>query len=482
MSTSPPEFEARQLSLPKPLHTASPHVAALLYDPISRSVALRHSDSSFSLYPSFSPLSTSFFPPPQSLIPSPTSSAAFLHLRTAANSTTTTLFLVSSPILCPSSTFLRFYILRDGRFARIRVVSSHRDLEFDRTKFGVVFRVNHGVSMKLTGGINVFTLYSVSNSKIWVFAVRLIGDEGGGEALKLMKCAVIDCCLPVFTIRVLFGFLILGEENGVRVFPLHPLIKGNHRKEKKNNGKRHNLKNGFTNAIDVAKASSGGKTVGTDGDLNMLPAKGEKHSDSGNREKCTCVDLMGCKDATEPHGLVKLRSLKLRQDSKDVGAFFVAFEDKNVESSISMTRRSVKAISIQALSANYFVVLDTIGDVHLLSLSCSVQGLDNPCLMKRLTQSMKVLKLAVFHDVSTDGCHSLHLMMVSDMDASYDKTEKKDTKEKLLQTSVTQAIFTSEKIQDIVPLAANAILILGQGMPILFLFASPDLRWENHIA
>ncbi|KAK6125467.1 hypothetical protein DH2020_040800 [Rehmannia glutinosa] len=341
MSTSPPEFEARQLSLPKPLHTASPHVAALLYDPISRSVALRHSDSSFSLYPSFSPLSTSSFPPPQSLVPSPTSSAAFLHLRTAANSTTTTLFLVSSPILRPSSTFLRFYILRDDRFARIRVVSSHRDLEFDRTKFGVVFRVNHGVSMKLTGGINVFTLYSVSNSKIWVFAVRLIGDEGGGEALKLMKCAVIDCCLPVFTIRVLFGFLILGEENGVRVFPLHPLIKGNHRKEKKNNGKRHNLKNGFTNAIDVAKASSGGKTVGTDGDLNMLPAKGEKHSDS-----------------------VKLRSLKLRQDSKDVGAFFVAFEDKNVESSISTTRRSVKAISIQALSANYFVVLDTLLEMY----------------------------------------------------------------------------------------------------------------------
>ncbi|KAK6150968.1 hypothetical protein DH2020_015900 [Rehmannia glutinosa] len=419
MSTSPPEFEARQLSLPKPLHTASPHVAALLYDPISRSVALRHSDSSFSLYPSFSPLSTSSFPRPNPSSLPPPHPPPFSTSEQPPIPPPLLSFLsppLSSAPPPPSSA---------STFCATAVSPESEDLEFDRTKFGVVFRVNHGVSMKLTGGINVFTLYSVSNSKIWVFAVRLIGDEGGGEALKLMKCAVIDCCLPVFTIRVLFGFLILGEENGVRVFPLHPLIKGNHRKEKKNNGKRHNLKNGFTNAIDVAKASSGGKTVGTDGDLNMLPAKGEKHSDS-----------------------VKLRSLKLRQDSKDVGAFFVAFEDKNVESSISMTRRSVKAISIQALSANYFVVLDTIGDVHLLSLSCSVQGLDNPCLMKRLTQSMKVLKLAVFHDVST----------------------------------VTQAIFTSEKIQDIVPLAANAILILGQGMPILFLFASPDLRWENHIA
>lgn len=129
----------------------------------------------------------------------------------------------------------------------------------------------------------MFSLYSVSNSKIWVFAVRLIGDEGGGEALKLMKCAVIDCCLPVFTIRVLFGFLILGEENGVRVFPLQPLVKGNHRKEKKNSGKRYNLKNSFTNGVDAAKGN-GGRTLGTDGDLNLLPAKGEKsekHSDSG---------------------------------------------------------------------------------------------------------------------------------------------------------------------------------------------------------
>ncbi|KAI3451745.1 hypothetical protein Pfo_008410 [Paulownia fortunei] len=452
MSTSPPEFEARQLSLPKPLHTPSPHISSLLYDPASSSLALRHSDSSFSLYPSFSPLSLSSFPPPKSLVPSPTSSAAFLHLRTTPNSTTT-LFLTSFPLLRPSSTFLRFYILRDDRFFKIKVVSNHRDLEFDQTKSGVVFKVNHGVSMRLSGGINVFSLYSVSNSKIWVFAVRLIGDEGGGEALKLMKCAVIDCCLPVFTIRVLFGFLILGEENGVRVFPLQPLIKGNHRKEKKNSGKRNNLKNGLTNGIDVAKASSGGKTVGTDGDVNLLPAKGEKsekHSDS-----------------------VKLRSVKLRQDSRDVGAFFVAFEGKDLERSmpVKMTGRSVKTISIQALSANYFVVLDNVGDVHLLCLSYSVQGLDNPCLMKKLTQTMKVLKLAVFHDVSTvaqtiwmsDGCHSVHRMMVSDMDTSFDKTEKKDTKEKLIQTSVTQAIFASEKIQDIVPLAANAILILGQG-------------------
>ncbi|KAL6542247.1 hypothetical protein OROMI_023849 [Orobanche minor] len=454
MSTSTTEFEARQLSLPKPLHTVSPHIDSLLYDAVSNSLALRHSDSSYSLYPSFSPLSLSSFPSPQFLVPSPTSSATFIHLRTAASSNTTTLFLVSSPVDRTTAALLRFYILRGGRFVKIRVVSSHRDLEFDRARFGAVFRVNHGVSMKLSGGINVFSLYSVSNSKIWVFALRLLGDEGAGEALKLMKCAVIDCRLPVYAVGFSFGFLILGEDNGVRVFPLQPLMKGNHRKEKKIGGKRNNLRNGSIHGADVAKVGNGGKTARIDKDVkNLLPAKGEKaekHSDS-----------------------VKLRTVKLRQDSKDVGAFFVAFEVKDVENSMSMkmSRRSVKAISIQALSAHYYVVLDSTGDVHLLSLSYSLQGLDNPLLMKRLTLTMKVLKMAAFHDVSkvtqtiwiSDGCHSVHLMMVPDMDTFFGKTEKKDFNENLLQTSVTQAIFSSEKIQEIVPLAANAILILGQG-------------------
>lgn len=93
----------------------------------------------------------------------------------------------------------------------------------------------------------------------------------------------------------------------------------------------------------------------------------------------------------------------MSQDSRDVGAFYVAFEDKDEESftSMKMSGRSVKAISIQALSSNYFVVLDTVGDVHLLSVSYSIQGVNNPGLMKRLTQTLKVLKLSVFHDAST---------------------------------------------------------------------------------
>ncbi|XP_073123520.1 uncharacterized protein [Henckelia pumila] len=438
MSSSPPPCEARQLILPKLLHTSTPHLSSLLYDPKSSSLAFRHFDSSFSVYPCVNLLNISSFPSPQTLIPSPTSSATFLHLQTSPESTTT-IFLTCSPVVRPSSsTLLRFYLLRDDRFGKIKVLSSHRDLEWDQGKGGMLFKTNHGISMKLSGGINVFSLYSVSNSKIWVFAVRLIGDHDGAQALKLMKCALIDCCFPIFEIKVLFGFLILGEENGVRVFPLRPLVKGRQRKEKKSVGKRLNLHSG---------SSNGGKTLATDGELNLLSVKGEKserHNDSA-----------------------KLRFTKLRQDSKDTGGVFVAFEDKDFNGSVSvkMPGKSVKAISVEALSANKFVILDSIGNLHVLCLSSSLHGLDTGCVMRQSTQTMKVLKMAVFHDVSADGCYTVHLMAVSGVDASVDESEVEDTDEKLVKTSVTQAILTSEKIHDIVPMDANAILILGQVSP-----------------
>ncbi|KAL2551823.1 uncharacterized protein Fot_05442 [Forsythia ovata] len=456
MSSPSPEFEARQLSLPKPLHTHTPRATSFLYDPHSHSLALRHTDSSFSLYPSLSPLSLSSSIPssPQIVVPSPTSSATFLHLQT--HNSTTTLFLTSSPILRPSADILlRFYLLEqpNNRFSRIRVVSNHGDLEFDGNKFGVVFKVNHGVAIKLSGGVNLFSMYSVSNSKIWVFAVRMVGDDGG--VLKLMKCAVIDCCFPVFTMRVLSGFLILGEENGVRVFPLRPLVKGKVRKEKRV-GRRLNLQNGLINGVvatNVCANGGGGKVPIAEEDLNLVSIKGErseKHSDN-----------------------VKLRSIKLRQDSRDSGALFVAFKGDDTESSLSvkMHGKSAKAISIEVMSANKFLILDSVGDLHLLCLSYSVRGLETPCHTKQLTQTMKVIKLAVLHDVPSvepsiwisDGHHTVHRMVMSGMDTSADETKNKDSEEKLIQTSVKQAIFTSEKIHEMVPLAANAILILGQG-------------------
>lgn len=62
----------------------------------------------------------------------------------------------------------------------------------------------------------------------------------------------------------------------------------------------------------------------------------------------------------------------------------------------------------------------------------------------------------------SDGHHTVHTMVLGDVDSSEGESEGKDNEEKLIQNSVIQAIFTSEKIQEIIPFAANTILILGQ--------------------
>jgi len=57
-----------------------------------------------------------------------------------------------------------------------------------------------------------------------------------------MRRAVIDCARPVFSLSVAFGFLILGEENGVRVFGLRRLVKGKGGNKRFGNSKQ--LRNG----------------------------------------------------------------------------------------------------------------------------------------------------------------------------------------------------------------------------------------------
>lgn len=320
----------------------------------------------------------------------------------------------------------------------------------------MVFNVNHGVSIKLVGSVNVFAMYSVSNGKVWVFAVKMMDDE---VTLKLMKCAVIDCCVPVFAVSVSFGYLMLGEENGVRVFALRPLVKGRvkrHRGEGRdlneglNNGKlegqRLNLPNGVHQTIR-RNDGQGSLEISCNG---YIEGKSDKHFDT-----------------------VKLKSVKLRQDSNRGSSCFVAFKNKEVNSDklINVPLQSAKAISIQALSPNKFLILDSDGQLHLLCVSLPVVGSEIHCHVKQLTNTMKVEKLAVLPDLSTrtqtvwisDGCHTLHMLALSDMDASVGDSDNKDSEEKLVGISVIQAIFASEKIQDVIPLATNAILLLGQG-------------------
>lgn len=53
-------------------------------------------------------------------------------------------------------------------------------------------------------------------------AASLAGDG----AVSLVKCASIECTAPIYSMRVCMRVLILGEQDGVRVFPLRPLVKG----------------------------------------------------------------------------------------------------------------------------------------------------------------------------------------------------------------------------------------------------------------
>lgn len=349
----------------------------------------------------------------------------------------------------------------DNQFARVRVICNQSDLSFDERKLGVLFRVNHGVSIKLAGSINVFAMYSVSNRKVWVFAVKLAGE---GDNVKLMKTAVIDCDSPVFSMSVSIGFLILGEENGVRVFPLRPLVKGRIRKERRRETSKKSdkpevqkikLLNGMTPEtngssifyVNSAKVSGNcSKPINVNGNMEE---KIGKHSDTSAKLKC----------------------VKVRQNSKEGGVRFVAFKSKEIESynSSKVQLTSKKAISVHFLVHNKFLILDSCGELYLLSLSNPFSGSESICEMKKMTLTMKVQNLAVLPDDSTraqtvwvsDGNYTIHAMVVSDMDSPVNENDTKDNEEKI-QNSAIEAIFTSEKIQEIIPLAANAILLLGQ--------------------
>lgn len=161
---------------------------------------------------------------------------------------------------------------KQKQFVRAQVVCNQKDLHFDQ-KLGVLVDSNHGVSIKLAGSVNFFAMYSVSSSKIWVFAVKAVSngdDDDDGVAVKLMRCAVIDCCKLVWSISISFGFLILGEDDGVRVLNLSQLVKGRVRKSRTSNS---SLKLGLANGVvgdngnsaagDCGNKHASGKCEGT---------------------------------------------------------------------------------------------------------------------------------------------------------------------------------------------------------------------------
>ncbi|KAL5581978.1 hypothetical protein UlMin_014420 [Ulmus minor] len=460
--------QASKLNLPNP-SLSSLHITSLLFEPNSLSLALMHSDSSFSLYPSLSPLHISSLPPPQTIVPSPSSSAAFVLLQNPSPNSRA-LFVVSGPYGGGSRILLRFYVLRsENRFVRAQVVCNQKDLHFEQ-RLGVLVDSSHGVSIKLAGSVNFFAMYSVSSSKVWVFAVKLVGgeDDDDGVVVKLMRCAVIECCRPVFSVSISFGWLILGEEKGVRVFNLRQLVKGRVKKGKPLDS---------TLKPEVRKLSLPNGVIGASvhGDLGV-------HDNSGGSDQCGKCDFVEgvsnftCKCHLDEknhrhHVSVKQRAIRVREDSSESGACFVAFRSKDVEASNRRVVMSMKAISIQALSPKQFLILDSAGDLHLLHLSNSVTGSNMTFHMQQLPHFMDAQKLAVLPDNSTrtrtvwlsDGYHSVHVMVASEAEAVTNGNDTNEIEEKLTQISVIQAIFAKEKIEDVIPLATNAVLILGQG-------------------
>nr|ABD96876.1 hypothetical protein [Tarenaya spinosa] len=372
-----------KLSLPNAsLSPSSPRVSSLLFEPISSSLALSLSDSSISLYPSLFPFSSSSLSYPQTLIPAPCSSTSFLLLRSRDSnpgegsgnrSSARVLFVVAGPYRGGSRVLLRFYALReeDKGFVRAQVVCDQKGMEFDR-KVGVLLNLSHGVSVKVTGSVNYFAMHSVSNSKILIFGVKLMSDGNGDEAVvvKLMRCGVVECSRPVWSIGIFSGMLLLGEDNGVRVLNLREIVKGS-----------------------VKKVKNSGRLE----DKRLRGHNVDRRSVSGNGY------LDGKKERHAVHASQRLS--KHRQESSEASMCFVSFQKKVADMDVNLESKScpvmsVKAISIQALSSKRFLILDSAGYIHVLHVSGHPLGSNFACNMQQLPHFMEVQMLAVLPEIT----------------------------------------------------------------------------------
>ncbi|XP_022772091.1 uncharacterized protein LOC111314714 isoform X2 [Durio zibethinus] len=417
--------QASKINLPTPSSSLSSSSSktptSLLFEPHSFSLALFHSDSSLSLFPS---ISFPFSSHQKSLtIPPPSSSFTFLLLqKTQQNPNPRVLFIVSSPYKGGSKVLLRFFLYRnDGSkvFEKAKVVSKQKGIEFD-DKVGVLIDVSHGLKVMIVGSVNFFALYSVSSSTVFIFGVKLVGNDEGddGVAVKLMKCAMIDCLKPVFSMCMSFEWLVLGEENGVKVWHLRELVKGRKVRRVKNSG----LSNGVIGDNEgIFSGGSSSSEIVCNGDFD---GKIEKHSVS-----------------------VKQMPGKFRQ--KSAGACFVAFEKGEVKGLTSANGpfMSIKAISIQPLSSKKFLILNSAGNLSVLHVLNNAVGLNITFHMRSLPHVLKVQKLAVLPDISSrrqtvwisDGYHSVHMV---DISSAFNENVKRESEEKLMQISGSLYAYT----------------------------------------
>ncbi|XP_073002978.1 uncharacterized protein [Typha latifolia] len=464
--------------------SAAALIVSLLCEPSSRSLALFLSDSSVLLFSSLSPFSSS---PPQSptRIPSSASSAAaacFARLLPSPSNAAHVVFLsaTSSPA---AVVLLRAWVLPplSGRFAPATISFKRRT----HSRAGLALdALPHGLGVRLAGSVNVVALHSLAANQIWILAVKLTEKEGEGTVLELKKCAVVEVLLPIYSIAVDMGCLILGEVGGVRVFPLRPLIKGRPvKRDTRCRGtglvgdvcKKKDVLNGLV--APPSRGKSGGCSVGSG-----------KASATG--ENCCCNEVIRLEGVVEGNADKdiaprKLRTVRVQQNSGDHCSFFIAMscdKEENLKNGMGVLTL-VKAVSIHTLSKNKFMVLDSAGDLHILSLHSTIMTSETTggysitpkgAHTHHLDHVMKVQLLAVLPDISmkkqviwaSDGGHSIHMIAASDIEPPVSEDGEDDKRSTMIQISDTEAIFVKEKVQDIVALSKNAVLVLGQGKEI----------------
>ncbi|KAF8676233.1 hypothetical protein HU200_047104 [Digitaria exilis] len=451
---APPPLSARRLPLP-PSHP--PPTSLLLAPPSSpsRTLALLFPDSSAHLFPSLpnpAPGAASSSSPAPTPVPSPLAAAACFALLLPSSHL---LFLSAHPSPASPAVHLRAYSLAAApAFPRFAPAS----LSFKRhaSASGLPLQgLPFGLGVRLAAGVNAVALLSLAAGQIWVLAPKLAAD---GRTVELHKCAVVELepARPVYAMEVAMGRLLLGEASGLRVFPLRGLMKGGKEEGKKEGAgfagrKSLQKKNGMVNGL-------------------VVPVRRGSHGERGEADVVsTC----------------KLTTLRVKQSSGSYCPFFSTFQNDGHNSQGSMELlKSEKAVSIHPLSKNKFLVLDSYGVLHIFSLSTAEMGsgaarkqYSENIHTYRLDYPMKVRLSAVFPSSSiktqifwvSDGGHSVHVMSAFDFESTNGDdggvTEKKLASTKL---SAIEAIFTSERVQDIVPISKDSLIILGQGNIFLY--------------
>ncbi|CAO1947868.1 unnamed protein product [Urochloa humidicola] len=452
-----PPLSARRLPLP-PSHPPPTSFLLAPHSSPTRALALLFPDSSAHLFPSLptpAPGAAASSPAPAPTpIPSPLAAAACFALLLPSSHL---LFLSAHPSPSSPAVHLRAYALASAP-ALLRFAPSPLSFKRHASASGLPLHgLPFGLGVRLAGGVNAVALLSLAAAQIWVLAPKLTADR---RTVELHKCAVVELepARPVYAMEVAMGRLLLGEAGGVRVFPLRGLMKGGKEKQGKKEGagvagrKSLQKKNGMMNGL-------------------IVPVRRGIHGGGGEGDAVsTC----------------KLTTSRVKQSSGSYCPFLLASQNDGHNSKGDMELLKLeKAVSIHPLSKNKFLVLDSYGLLHVFSLSTMEVG--SGAARKQYSENiqtyhldypMKVQLSAVFPSSSiktqifwvSDGGHSVHVMSALDIESTNGNDDGVTGERKLatIKLSAIEAIFTSERVQDIVPISKDSVLILGQGNMFLY--------------